>query len=715
MVTKRIIDLLDEEDDPSLPPEVHISKLDETFVSNRPDSVEPDLTLSTKKKFQILDWNHIDKQLRSYGFNRVDDLSLNFIDDNDKRHILNKGTECEFDFSSDSIPFSAKYNIAFAVSYAEAIKLLSENDECEIYASEEVKRVFNKYKIPITDGINRVNFKDFPLEMRKDLVWPIVQNLYRALTIRRAGQIFPEGVSGKIAYDALMSECKNDELSVHLSQFSALKYSDYETIYFDDPSDLEIKYHIATYCLEHVSEIKPKKREEESPDEKIEKKDEEQQESEQNKEEMMKNLEDEYISAFKRLNKNKSFWEKINFSDILEMGKDVLNAITEEVKIFAKLKQEIFYRLGGKSKIEIEDDELFRIMLGQNPNFEMASQYFSIFFQPSDYYTILGLNKNKTLTEKEVKDAFKKLAKIYHPDKNPNDPYKEQKEQRFKLLLEAKDALLKKLRSNKDPRLDFKGDISLTNYLGNISKLFEGLNNREKTDITDERKIYQTRTYQKNNEQEAYRMENVNIENMDMENVDNNVSETKIDNGRYLGPYYEEMRMFESLVDEWKGKDVLVLGAGRAPEDFSIPVILAQMGANVFAIDINYNGPEEYKGCRYYRASIDRVDQLFAEKQFDVVISTSVFGVPFTNWAIKQYSLNPFSEGFKERIKQLELEVFEILAKLTKKGGWHFHFNKDLNPQSWNWTEDDLKKIGYESAFHPENLENSKNIFFLKV
>lgn len=713
MVTKRTIDLLDEKDDPVLPSEVHISKLDETFIPNKSENSETDTTLSTKKKFHILDWNYIDKQLRSYGFNKVDDLSLNFIDEDDKKHVLDKGTELEFDFSSDSIPFSAKYNVAFAVSYSEAIKLLSENDKCEIYASEEVKRVFRKYGIPIADGINKVNFKEFPLEMRKDLVWPIVQNLYRALTVRKAGQIFPEGVPGKIAYDALMAECKNDELSVQLSQFSALKYSDYETIYFTDPSDLEIKYHIATYCLEHVSEIKPKKKEEKKPEEEEEKKEETPQD-EQSKEEMMKNIEDEYISAFKRLNKNKSFWEKINFSDILEMGKDVLNAITEEVRMFAKLKQEILYRLGGKSKVEIEDNELFRIILGQNPNFEMASQYFNMFFQPSDYYTILGLKKSASLTEKEIKDAFKKLAKIYHPDKNPNDPYKEQKEQRFKLLLEAKDALLKKLKSNKDSTLEFRDDLSLTNYLGNISKLFDGLNNKEKTDITNEQKSYRTEKYteeyQKNDEQETYKQEAYR-----MENVNNNVQETIIEDGKYIGPYYEEMRMFESLIDGWKGKDVLVLGAGRVPEDFSIPVILAQMGANVFAIDVNYNGPEEYKGCHYYRVSIDRVDQLFSEKQFDIMISTSVFGVPFTNWAIKQYSLNPFSDGFKEKIKQLELEVFEILARLTKKGGWHFHFNKDLNPQSWNWTEDELKKLGYESAFHPENMENSKNIFFLRV
>jgi hypothetical protein len=63
----------------------------------------------------------------------------------------------------------------------------------------------------------------------------------------------------------------------------------------------------------------------------------------------------------------------------------------------------------------------------------------------------------------------------------------------------------------------------------------------------------------------------------------------------------------------------------------------------------------------------------------------------------------------------LELEVFGILVKMTKKGGWQFHYNKDLNPQSWNFSEEDLKKLGYESAFHPENLPNSQGMWFLGV
>jgi len=365
------------------------------------------------------------------------------------------------------------------------------------------------------------------------------------------------------------------------------------------------------------------------------------------------------------------------------------------------------YRLGGRSKIAVETEELLRIVHSQNPNFEFASQYLTLFFQPSDYYGILGLDSTKKITEKDVKSAFKRQAKIYHPDKNPDDPFKEEKEQRFKLLIEAKDALLKKLRSGKEPVSGFREGASLASYLGNISKLFEGYVAEEKDIIQDQEEINGLKRpiYPEDEESQDIHGEQEETK-MEIE------GSASID--EYLGPYFEEIRILESMMDGWAGKEVLIVGAGREPVDFSMPVILAQMGAKVSAIDINYRGPSEYKGCQYYRISADRLDQIFAEEQFDVVISTEMFGAPFTNWAIKQYALNPFKEGFKDRIRELELEILGGLVKLTKKGGLHFHYNKDLNPQSWNFNEDDLKHIGYESAFRPQNLQNFPRIWFLK-
>ena len=53
-----------------------------------------------------------------------------------------------------------------------------------------------------------------------------------------------------------------------------------------------------------------------------------------------------------------------------------------------------------------------------------------------DYYSILGINHNAS--EKEIKQAFRKLARKHHPDVNPGDKNAEEK---FKQISEAHEVL----------------------------------------------------------------------------------------------------------------------------------------------------------------------------------------------------------------------------------------------------------------------------------
>src|SRR6266508_4232033 len=53
-----------------------------------------------------------------------------------------------------------------------------------------------------------------------------------------------------------------------------------------------------------------------------------------------------------------------------------------------------------------------------------------------DYYATLGVSK--TATDKEIKQAFRKLARKHHPDVNPNDKGAETK---FKEINEANEVL----------------------------------------------------------------------------------------------------------------------------------------------------------------------------------------------------------------------------------------------------------------------------------
>ena len=53
-----------------------------------------------------------------------------------------------------------------------------------------------------------------------------------------------------------------------------------------------------------------------------------------------------------------------------------------------------------------------------------------------DYYELLGVSKKATA--KDIRTAFRKLARKYHPDLNPGDKSSEEK---FKQLQEAYDVL----------------------------------------------------------------------------------------------------------------------------------------------------------------------------------------------------------------------------------------------------------------------------------
>lgn len=95
-----------------------------------------------------------------------------------------------------------------------------------------------------------------------------------------------------------------------------------------------------------------------------------------------------------------------------------------------------------------------------------------------NYYQILNVPKDATL--KEINKNYKSLSTRYHPDKNPNDKYSEEK---MKLISESYNTL-----SDYEKRINydktFNSNITINPSIG-LLESFDTLFNKNLLQITD--------------------------------------------------------------------------------------------------------------------------------------------------------------------------------------------------------------------------------------
>lgn len=66
-----------------------------------------------------------------------------------------------------------------------------------------------------------------------------------------------------------------------------------------------------------------------------------------------------------------------------------------------------------------------------------------------DPYQVLGVSQDAS--EEEIKKAYRKLSRMYHPDANINNPNKAQAEEKFKEIQQAYQQIMKQARAGQQP------------------------------------------------------------------------------------------------------------------------------------------------------------------------------------------------------------------------------------------------------------------------
>ena len=79
-----------------------------------------------------------------------------------------------------------------------------------------------------------------------------------------------------------------------------------------------------------------------------------------------------------------------------------------------------------------------------------------------DPYAVLGVPRNAT--DEDIKKAYRKLSRRYHPDANVNNPDKEAAEEKFKDIQQAYQQIMHDREQGYDSYTDYSGTGGFDGY-----------------------------------------------------------------------------------------------------------------------------------------------------------------------------------------------------------------------------------------------------------
>jgi len=208
---------------------------------------DPSRDLRGREKLTVLEYLLLDDAIKELGTQKFGKTVVDNIFLEPVRAWVTENWESDFvyDLSKKSVPISFRNSLALALFTTKISDHLSRMGTIEIYNTRDMQKIFEEHKLPMPKGLTQIDYNSLPTEARRELVIPVVNNLYMAESVAHAKLLFPEGVNR----DAVL-------LSDPSLLFELISPGDSNTIRFDSIGSLESQSAAARACIKDYVKIR---------------------------------------------------------------------------------------------------------------------------------------------------------------------------------------------------------------------------------------------------------------------------------------------------------------------------------------------------------------------------------------------------------------------------------------------------------------------------
>jgi hypothetical protein len=203
--------------------------------------------LTGEQKLTLLEYLLLDDTIKELGTQRFGKTIIDNVFLEPVRKWVTENWESEFiyDLSKKAVPISFRNSLALGLFTTKITDYLNQMESVELYVTRHIQGIFEKSKLQVSSGLTQVDYKPLPIEVKRELVIPIVDNLYKAESIVKAKLLFPGGIDRKtimLSDPGLLFELISPDKS--------------DIIYFDSIGNLEAQATAARECIRDYVKIK---------------------------------------------------------------------------------------------------------------------------------------------------------------------------------------------------------------------------------------------------------------------------------------------------------------------------------------------------------------------------------------------------------------------------------------------------------------------------